>query len=89
MVVSFLEIYCDRVRDLGEAYMSHGEREIDGLKTTSDIYRRMKSVRYSISSATCPRSPLGFHSDRKRHLQYSWFLTEHPGTVWLAYLDVP
>ena len=26
MVVSFLEIYCDCVRDLGKAYLSHGER---------------------------------------------------------------
>ncbi|CAM9956324.1 unnamed protein product, partial [Sphacelaria rigidula] len=47
VVVSFLEIYCDQVRDLGEAYMSHGEREVDGLKTTSDIYRQMKSVRHT------------------------------------------
>lgn len=53
MVVSFLEIYCDQVRDLGEAYMSHGEREVDGMKTTSDIYRQMKSVRRSVRRGGC------------------------------------
>lgn len=61
VVVSFLEIYCDRVRDLGEAYMSHGEREVDGLKTTSDIYRRIKSVRCSVAPGVFPCSPPGFH----------------------------
>lgn len=45
VVVSFLEIYCDRVRDLGEAYMSQGERAVHGLKTTSDVYQKMKLVR--------------------------------------------
>lgn len=45
VVVSFLEIYCDRVRDLGEAYMSHRGRQVEDLKTTSDVYREMKSVR--------------------------------------------
>lgn len=59
VVVSFLEIYCDRVRDLGEAYMSHGEREIDGLKTTSDIYRQMKSVSDITYAVPCSRNPLG------------------------------
>lgn len=45
VVVSFLEIYCDRVRDLGEAYMSQGERAVHGLKTTSDVHQKMKLVR--------------------------------------------
>lgn len=40
-----MEIYCDRVRDLGEAYMSQGERAVHGLKTTSDVYQKMKLVR--------------------------------------------
>lgn len=44
VVVSFLEIYCDQVRDLGEAYMPHGESTVDRLKTTSDIYTHMMSV---------------------------------------------
>lgn len=39
-----MEIYCDRVRDLGEAFMSHGERDVNGLRTTSDVHRQMKSV---------------------------------------------
>lgn len=43
MVVSFLEIYCDRVRDLGEAFMSHGNAR--GLRTTSDVHQKMMSVR--------------------------------------------
>lgn len=46
VVVSFLEIYCDQIRDLGEAYMSsHRGSEVDDLKITSDIYKRMKLVR--------------------------------------------
>lgn len=48
IVVSFLEIYCDRVRDLGEAYRSHGERTttgIEGLKATGDVNRHVKSTR--------------------------------------------
>ncbi len=53
MVVSFLEIYCDRVRDLGEAFMSHGERNVNGLRTTSDVHRQMKSVR--VGGNSCER----------------------------------
>lgn len=49
MVVSFLEIYCDRVRDLGEAFMSHGD-DVHGLRTTSDVHQKMKSVRIGV----CP-----------------------------------
>lgn len=45
MVVSFLEIYCDRVRDLGQAFMSNGERNANGLKPTSDVHQQMKLVR--------------------------------------------
>lgn len=47
VVVSFLEIYCDRVRDLGEAFMSHGDAH--GLRTTSDVHQKMKSVRIAVS----------------------------------------
>lgn len=43
VVVSFLEIYCDRVRDLGEAFMSNGDEH--GLRTTSDVHQKLKSVR--------------------------------------------
>lgn len=56
-MVSFLEIYCDQVRDLGEAYMSHRERQVDGLKTTSDIYKQMKLVRLSGSASTIRTRP--------------------------------
>ncbi|CAN0117052.1 unnamed protein product, partial [Ectocarpus sp. 4 AP-2014] len=45
VVVSFLEIYCDRVRDLGEAFMSQGHRKVEGLRTTSDVHQQMKSFR--------------------------------------------
>ncbi|CAM9275507.1 unnamed protein product [Ectocarpus sp. 8 AP-2014] len=45
VVVSFLEIYCDRVRDLGEAFMSQGHRKVEGLRTTSDVHQQMKSSR--------------------------------------------
>lgn len=46
MVVSFLEIYCDRVRDLGQAFVSNnGERNAHGLKPTSDVHQQMKLVR--------------------------------------------
>lgn len=46
VVVSFLEIYCDRVRDLGEAYMPRGDSH--GLRTTSDVHQKMKSVRSGV-----------------------------------------
>lgn len=53
MVVSFLEIYCDRVRDLGEAFMSHGDA--DGLlRTTSDVHLKMKSVRVGVCQTRDP-----------------------------------
>ncbi|CAN0022263.1 unnamed protein product, partial [Discosporangium mesarthrocarpum] len=45
VVVSFLEIYCDQVRDLGEAYMSQSHAGGENLKTTSDIYRQMRSAK--------------------------------------------
>lgn len=44
VVVSFLEIYCDQIRDLGEAYLCDHAGE-DGLAKTSDIYNAMDAVR--------------------------------------------
>ncbi|CAM9832113.1 unnamed protein product, partial [Pylaiella littoralis] len=45
VVVSFLEIYCDRVRDLGQAFISHEERNVRGLRSTSDVHQQMKLSR--------------------------------------------
>ncbi|CAM9330195.1 unnamed protein product, partial [Choristocarpus tenellus] len=44
VVVSFLEIYCDQVRDLGEAFMTQRNAEGDHLKKTSDIYNQKHIV---------------------------------------------
>ncbi|CAM9776279.1 unnamed protein product, partial [Hapterophycus canaliculatus] len=77
VVVSFLEIYCDRVRDLGEAFMSHEDRKVDGLKTTSDVHEQMKSSR---AESFQPRNKPG-----------SWVGSTHPGAggghggVWDSY----
>lgn len=49
MVVSFLEIYCDQIRDLGKAYleqMEGGESGDMGGKT-SEIFERMQLTRQS------------------------------------------
>lgn len=82
VVVSFLEIYCDQVRDLGEAYMSHGERVVDGLKTTSDIYRQIKSVRRSAQRDDLhrlSRMPLDSISldQRRLRIPYLHFVIQH------------
>ena len=44
-----MEIYCDRVRDLGEAFMSRGDA--DELRTTSDVHQKMKLVRIGVRHA--------------------------------------
>ncbi|CAM9464616.1 unnamed protein product, partial [Laminaria digitata] len=79
VVVSFLEIYCDRVRDLGEAYMSQGERAVHGLKTTSDVYQKMKLSR---AESFQPRNKAG-----------TWGAGNHSSTggnggVWESYLSM-
>ena len=50
MVVSFLEIYCDQIRDLGKAYLD----QINGVDTvpdlnnkTSEIFERLQLERQS------------------------------------------
>lgn len=90
VVVSFLEIYCDQVRDLGEAYMSHGEREVDGLKTTSDIYRQMKSVRNTFLKLTinshciCVYYPCALRSNWYSGVQVP-FTTKGVVLIWLHF----
>ena len=50
MVVSFLEVYCDQIRDLGKAYLIHmngnGKDELSSSKT-SEIFERMQLERQS------------------------------------------
>ena len=49
MVVSFLEIYCDQIRDLGKAYLEQmeGGGPIDMTSKTSEIFERLQLTRQS------------------------------------------
>ncbi len=71
VVVSFLEIYCDRIRDLGTAYLQHGSTAAAATEKTSDWFvhgnRRasFNSTTKDSKAASYASENLGIHEDAK------------------------
>ena len=71
VVVSFLEIYCDRIRDLGTAYLQHGTATAAATQKTSDWFthgnRRasFNSTTRDSKAASYASENLAIHEDAK------------------------
>jgi len=71
VVVSFLEIYCDRIRDLGTAYLQHGSTAAAATEKTSDWFvhgnRRasFNSTTKDSKAASYASENLAIHEDAK------------------------